>query len=256
LSAHSDLAWLEDSVKEAVKLFWQKRDGGAGVLGGKTLHAFVKIIERVVAENGLPDAQIHTGKNSSQLPGYFRPHKSWDVVVTDGEKLVAAVEFKSQVGSIGNNFNNRTEEVLGSGIDLSTAIEESAFGLEANIFTGYLTLVEKSDESLATPKIGMNHFPVMHGFLLDESQRDKYVKNAKGVYPRFEGISYLHRYDVMCKRLMQKNLYKAAALLAVPNENPNTGNFESVSQETSIKIFMTKLAQHCYLSALLKQQGL
>ena len=28
--------------------------------------------------------------------------------------LVAAVEFKSQVGSIGNNFNNRTEEALGN----------------------------------------------------------------------------------------------------------------------------------------------
>ena len=48
-------------------------------------------------------------------------------MVVDGT-LLAAFEFKSQVGpSFGNNFNNRTEEALGSATDLWTAFREGAF---------------------------------------------------------------------------------------------------------------------------------
>ncbi len=39
--------------------------------------------------------------------------KKWDLLVVEG-CLIAAIEFKSQVGSFGNNYNNRTEEALGS----------------------------------------------------------------------------------------------------------------------------------------------
>lgn len=49
------------------------------------------------------------------LPGYFRPTKLWDLLVIYKGELIAAIELKSQVGpSFGNNFNNRTEESIGT----------------------------------------------------------------------------------------------------------------------------------------------
>lgn len=246
---------MNDAVKDAVRSFWTTRNGGSGVLSGKTLDPFVDIIARVVKESGLENAEIHTGVNTSQLPGFFRPHKSWDAVVINDGKLVVAVELKSQVGSIGNNFNNRSEEVLGSGIDLRTAIEESAFGDDAAIFTGYLIIVEKSDKTLATPNIRMKFFPVMHGFLLDESERGStYCKQKDGSFPTAKGIAYLDRYDVMCKRLMMKGLYNAAAVVAAPNKDHDEGNYESVSAQTSIETFMTRLSSHCRVVASINKQ--
>lgn len=247
--------WLDNSVKGAVRKFWASRDGGNGVLGGKTLDSFVEIIERVVKESGLVNAKTYTGRNTSQLPGFFRPHKSWDVVVINEGELIVAVEFKSQVGSIGNNFNNRTEEVLGSSIDLKTAYEECAFGEDATIFTGYMILVEKSNNTLKTPRIEMKHFPVMEGFLLDESERGvTYKKLSDGSYPRTLGISYLDRYDVMCKRLMVKGLYTATAVIAAPNEDHHLGQYEHVSPQTSIETFIAKLASHCSVVANIQAQ--
>ncbi|MFP3797385.1 PaeR7I family type II restriction endonuclease [Paraburkholderia sp. SIMBA_027] len=250
-----DVRDYDEDIKHAVRTFWTVRDGGKGVLAGKTLHEFLEIIKKVVKENGLPDAEIYTGKNTSQLPGFFRPHKCWDAVVINHGELVAAIEFKSQVGSIGNNFNNRTEEVLGSAIDLKNAVEEDAFGDDANIFTGYIIVVEKSASTDVTPKIQMKFFPVMQGFLLDETKRDtEYQKGKDGGYPSLRGISYLHRYDVMCKRLMLKKLYSAASLVAVPNQDHHLGSYEHVSAETSIVTFLAKLAAHCQVAARINEQ--
>jgi len=49
------------------------------------------------------------------------------LVIKNGH-LFVAIEAKSQVGpSFGNNFNNRTEEAMGSALDLWTAFREGAF---------------------------------------------------------------------------------------------------------------------------------
>lgn len=250
-----EFPWLDASVKEAVRSFWKLRDGGLGVQGGKTLDLFVQIIARVVHEAGLAGAEVFTGRNTSQVPGFFRPHKSWDVVVINKGSLLAAIELKSQVGSIGNNFNNRTEEVLGSSIDLKTAIEEAAFGESPNIFTGYIIVVEKSEKTLATPRIGMTYFPVMEGFLLNEELREsQYVKDSNGKYPGMKGVSYLSRYDIMCQRLMMKGLYTSTALVAVPNRDHDSGLYDNVSPQTSIKTFLTRLSAHCHVVSVIEKQ--
>lgn len=238
----------DTEISEAIKYFWNARDGGKGVLGGKTLDGFVELIANTIKQTELHNVEILTGKNTSQLPGFFRPHKSWDVVVVSNGELVAAIELKSQVGSIGNNFNNRTEEVLGSGIDLSTAIEEQAFSQSSEIFTGYMIVVEDSLQSKKEPYINMSHFPVMKGFLKDEEERDNcYSKNSTGTYPRAVGISYMDRYDLLCKRLVQKKLYTAAAVIESDPEQSNIGQFSCVSNQTSIQAFLTKLVNHCNL---------
>lgn len=236
-------------MKSAVRNFWTVRNGGSGVLGGKTLDGFIELIRQVVESSNLDDFQIHTGKNTSQLPGYFRPHKSWDIVVTSNGYLVAAVELKSQVGSIGNNFNNRTEEVLGSGLDLSTAIEENAFLPSVRPFMGYLILVEDSETTRRSAQISMDHFPVMQGFLADENNRDKNYQPINGKYPRVAGVSYLERYEILCRKLMARRIYDAASVIAASSENSVTGNYRNLSASTSVDAFIQQLTNHCNLFA-------
>lgn len=240
-----ELEVIKARVEDAVRSFWSIRAGGKGVLGGKTLDAFANIVKDIV-KHSLPEATICGRGCVAEVPGFFRPHKSWDLIIIDAGKLVAAIEFKSQVGSIGNNFNNRTEEVLGSSLDLQTAIEEKAFGLEANVFSGYMILVEDSAKSRANPKIKMKYFPVMEGFLADESERGgKYAPNESGTYPSIKGISYIERYDMMCKRLVMKKMYTATAVITSQPEMGSRGVYGHVTKETSIEAFLIKLSKHC-----------
>ena len=241
---------MSNKINNAIKHFWAVRSGGRGVLGGKTLDGFITIIEEVIKESGLINVEIHTGKNTSQLPGYFRPHKSWDAIAISKGRLIAAIELKSQVGSIGNNFNNRTEEVLGSGIDLHTAIEEGAFSNDTEIFTGYLIPVENSEKTRSSTTVNMKFFPVMPTFLANESVRNTtYKSNSSGKYPCVQGISYLERYDLLCKRLVLRNIYTATALIVADEAHSDTGKYRDFTPQTSINTFLTKLKNHCKIIA-------
>jgi hypothetical protein len=68
--------------------------------------------------------------------------------VADG-RFLAGIEFKSQVGSFGNNYNNRTEESIGSAVDLWAAYREGAFEPSARPWLGYLMLLEEAAGSIA-----------------------------------------------------------------------------------------------------------
>ena len=87
----------------------------ASVTGGKNMDGFIDFVVDLVKANGLQYASIHQQRALLTLPGYFRPTKLWDLLVLNHGRLLAAIELKSQVGpSFGNNFNNRTEEAIGS----------------------------------------------------------------------------------------------------------------------------------------------
>ena len=58
----------------------------------------------------------------------FRETKQKQLTASgDSSNRGAAVELKSQIGSYGNNFNNRAEESIGSAVDLWTAFRENQF---------------------------------------------------------------------------------------------------------------------------------
>lgn len=240
----------EARVAEAVKEFWRVRDAD-GVRGGKTLDGFVGLLAWVVHNNGLPNAQITTGRQA-QLPGYFRPTKSWDVVIRNNGTLIAAIELKSIADSFGKNSNNRNEEALGSGIDIKEAFQENAFEGLTRLFTGYLILVEDCAETLANIQIQIKHFRAMKEFMANPDSREEvYIRGADGLFPVIDGISYMGRFDILCKRLMQKNLYTAAAVLKTPRTAVNNGDFGSVSRDTSIKAFLASLASHAETIAVI-----
>ncbi len=130
-----------------------------------------------------------------ELPGYFRPTKKWDVIVVRDGKLCAAIEMKSQVGpSFGNNFNNRSEEAIGSSTDFWVAYREGALGRQQP-WLGYFLLVEDSLKSQSPVRMARAVFEPM---------------------PIFKDTSYLQRYAILCQRLVLERNYTSAALLASP----------------------------------------
>ena len=247
-----NLNGYENRVSEAVKSFWEIRER-EGVRAGKTLDAFASLLSWVVHNNGLPDATVLTGRKA-QLPGFFRPTKSWDVLILDDDTLIAAIELKSIADSFGKNANNRNEEALGSGIDIKEAFEENAFEGLTRLFTGYLILVEDCQETLSSVQIQIKHFRAMEEFMLQpETREEAYVRNSKGEFPAVAGVSYMDRFDILCRRLMQKNLYSATAVIKSPRTAINDGEYGSVSRDTSIKAFLASLASHVETIAVIKE---
>src|SRR5207248_5027848 len=156
----STLSQLPTYVREAVKFYWQTRakqidkqksaggtDQGlrSAVTGGAQMDGFIELLTKLVIEAGIDRSHIFYRRGFLELPGYFRPTKQWDFIVVVKDQLVAALETKSQVGpSFGNNFNNRTEEAMGSALDLWTAFREKAFGRAIRPWLGYTFLLEDS----------------------------------------------------------------------------------------------------------------
>ena len=130
---------LEQRLRAAIGQFWSTReaqaqkqgvatgakDAGAraAVTGGAQMNGFISLVRDLLRDNGLPDAHVYCDK-CIELPGWYRPEKKWDLLVVADGRLLASLEFKSQVGSFGNNYNNRTEEAIGSAVDLWTAYRE------------------------------------------------------------------------------------------------------------------------------------
>ncbi len=102
------------------------------------------------------------------------------------------MEFKSQVGSFGNNFNNRTEESLGSATDIWTAYREGAFAISQRPWLGYVMVLEEVARSLSPVGVKEPHFPV---------------------FPEFREASYAERYEIMMTKLVRERLYDSAAFL-------------------------------------------
>ena len=181
-------------------------------------------MEEVVYRNGLSDAVVLQQGRVLTLPGYFRPTKLWDFLVLRNDRLIAALEFKSQVGpSFGNNFNNRTEEVVGTAVDLWTAYRENAFGEQPRPFLGWLILLEDAPESRKPVNNPSHHFPV---------------------FADFRDASYAGRYDILCKKLVQERLYSAACILTSPRYASGNGEYTEMSEMTGLRTFVSEFAGH------------
>ncbi len=115
------------------------------VTGGSQMGAMEVLVADILCEAGLNKIDIKT-RTSLELPGYYRSEKKWDLIVVFDGQLVTAMEFKSQVGpSFGNNFNNRSEEAIGSATDIWVAYREGRFGKAPAPFLGYFFLLEDCD---------------------------------------------------------------------------------------------------------------
>jgi type II restriction enzyme len=239
-----DLVNYERKTRAAVKEFWGHRaaarqkqlvsgksDQGerAGVTGGKNMDGFIGLALALVRANGMADAEIHQEREVLTLPGFFRPTKLWDLIVLYKGELIAALELKSHVGpSFGNNFNNRTEEAIGTAHDFWTAYREEALGKQPRPFVGWLMLVEDAPKSREPVRISSPHFPV---------------------FPEFQGASYLRRYDLLCQKLVQEQLYTSASVIASKRATSAAGAYSEFSAMSGLRTLVTSLAGHVAAAA-------
>lgn len=63
------------------------------------------------------------------------------------------------------------------------------------------------------------------------------------LFPEFQGASYVKRYDILCQRLIQEQLYTTAAVIATPRTAASTGDYVDLSEMTSLKTFVASLGE-------------
>ena len=226
---------LDAKLREAVRHFWRTRQsqstrqaesedrdrGGRGaVTGGKQMDGFVRLVRELLIAAKVPESCIAVDKQI-ELPGWFRAEKKWDLVIVHEGELLAALEFKSQIGpSFGNNFNNRTEEALGSATDIWAAYREGAFRPSARPFLGYFMLLEDCQRSRSPVKVVEPHFPV---------------------FPEFRNASYRDRYAILIEKLLRERLYDGACLLLSGAASVDTGDYLEPHPELTFSKFVTPL---------------
>jgi len=246
-----NLDGYKERVEKAVQSFWKTRHN-SGVRSGKTLDEFIQLLTWVVQSNGLPEARVVHGR-AAQVPGFFRPSKTWDMLILNENTLIAAIELKSIADSFGKNANNRTEEALGSGLDLKEAFAEDAFEGLNSAFSGYILVVEDCKQTATNVKIQMKNFRAMTEFMAYPEDRDaKYVRGSNGSFPSIDGVSYLKRFDILCKHLMKKKLYTSACVISAHREPGDGVVYDEVTPETSVMFFLAALAGHAQFVAATK----
>lgn len=226
---------LDLKLREAVARFWSSRetqaqkqgvksgvrDAGAraAVTGGSQMDGFVDLVRDLLEESGVNKPLIYCERHV-ELPGWFRPEKKWDLLVVVDGRLIAAIEFKSQVGSFGNNYNNRTEEALGSATDLWAAYREGAFKPSARPWLGYVMLLEESPASTRPVKAQEPHFKV---------------------FKEFQAASYARRYEILLTKLVRERLYDATCFLMSNSSDGVRGQYREPVPELSFANFVSSL---------------
>lgn len=209
----------------AIKHFWRTKNqqskhssdssNRGAVTAGKQLDGFLTLLKEVCISAGVPDECIYVDNN--YIPGFFRSSKNWDfIIISPSGKLLVMIELKSQVGSYGNNFNNRSEEALGSATDLWTACREHEFPTCGAPWLGYLMLIGDDEKSRIPVKNYTNHYPVL---------------------PEFENASYIERYRILCEKLVTERLYSATCLISTKDSD----TFNDVTEGLSITRFVSSL---------------
>jgi hypothetical protein len=226
---------LENGLRKAIQHFWttretqaQKqgsktgsRDAGArtAVTGGRQMDGFISLVRDYLCENGLPKTQVYCEKRI-EIPGWYRPEKKWDLLIVENEQFLAGIEFKSQIGSFGNNYNNRTEEAIGSACDLWAAYREGAFKPSARPWLGYMMLLEDAPGSSRAVRAQEPHFKV---------------------FPEFKNASYAKRYEILLTKLMRERLYDSACFLLSDSKHGLKGEYKEPAIELTFENFMTSL---------------
>lgn len=221
---------------DAVQHFWRTREHQAtdqqvhgtrdqgqrgAVTGGHQMDRFAETIVQLLSDAGVSESHIFFRKRL-ELPGFYRPTKQWDLLVVVDGVLRAAIELKSQVGpSFGNNFNNRTEEAMGTALDIWTAYREGAFQTEPAPWLGYLFLLEDCPSSRTEVKVAEPHFLV---------------------FPEFRKASYAKRYELFCRKLVRERQYNAACFLLAERDQADAPiNYQVPASDLSPITFLDSL---------------
>jgi len=231
-------AEIDSYIQKAVSHYWQTRavqktkqeQGGkadqglrSAVTGGAQMDGFIDLFSSLISKAGIPEKYIFR-KKAVELPGFFRPTKEWDLVVVKDCKLLVVLEAKSQVGpSFGNNFNNRTEEAMGSAVDVWTAFRERAYLNSPQPFLGYFFMLEDCEASNRPISVQEPHFKV---------------------FPEFTNASYMKRYELFCRKLVLERHYTATSFITSTMQNGVRGVYRTPAEDLSVEHFAKVLIGH------------
>lgn len=255
--------------QNAIKHWWETKQVNAkGIanaqggtrdqnLRGDTMDGFRDVILDILTDIGVKRDDIFCGgqltKHASNLPSFYRASKNWDVLVVKNSHykrlhnpklglpvLTAAIEFKSQSGSIGNNQNNRIEESIGNAYDFWASYENENFmRLIPRPWLGYLFVgrYEGGAEDKGV-QINQPHFPSDPAFAgANASEREQKLK--------YRGPSYAERYRVFLKRMIAKKKYDGASFLVTDQDiAQDVPNYRVLYPELSGTQFVDGLRRH------------
>lgn len=211
-----DLANFQSSVDTATM-----RGGDAS----GTIQRLVTLLTDLVSRNGYGDEEIMTkGSGSTMLPGFYESITEWDFMVMRRCRLIAVIRWDAVPSPAQENEHHRAAEVVYAAHALQAARRSGMLGEPAyRPFVGWLMLVEDATGSRSPVAERSPHFPVR---------------------PEFQNASYLQRYDLLCRKLMQESLYTAASVITSPATAARNGKFAEVSEPTGLKNFITTFAAH------------
>lgn len=210
--------WATKKTAKSKKSQGGTRDAN---LHGKTMDGFATTLREFLVGLGVNPKHIfaggHLATSPSILPSYFRPSKNWDLIVlansrfhaakgdSGGPVLYAAVEFKSQDKSIGNNQNNRLEESIGNAQDFWITYAHSGFERQQpRPWLGYLFVGKYEPASDGKPvQIKQPHFFAMELFRKEGSDHAA----------NYSGPSYSERYKIFMKQSVGARLYDVGAFI-------------------------------------------
>lgn len=259
----------ETIFQEAIDFWWnskktnhkriQKSQGGSRNenLRGDTMDGFRDAIVKALIDLGVRKSDLFFGNSfsarASNLPAYFRATKNWDIIVCknaridragefemEAPSLIAAIEFKSQTGSTGNNQNNRIEESIGNAVDFWAAYEHGTLGpLLPRPWLGYL-FVGRYPEGAEEQSVQINH-PLIQ---VDKSFQKENPASTGSSF-RVSGISYAERYKVFLERMIGKKLYDGASFLTTDEDlRAATPNYRVLYPSLSGTAFLDGLIRH------------
>jgi hypothetical protein len=213
-----------DPTQAAVSLFWTRRadqiaalsDGG--IAGGAAraaghMNGIRDLVKNIFIQAGMPSESIIY---EPYLPGFYRARKRWDMAVRYKGALTGALEFKSQVGSVGKNINNRFEEALGSGTDTWAAQKKFAAYGEIPPWLGYVFVLREDEETEHPGRPTDALFPPD---------------------PTFSGMSYNQRYQEMLKRFIGDNIYQAGWFITTKTDENGRVSYAEPLATASGKAF-------------------
>ena len=228
---------IDEAMREAVASFWaargraqaqgQESDHGrrSAATSGLQLDPMMDLIVGTLLNAGAAQRDgIHVGQRISVLPGYYRPQKTWDLVVTKAGQLGAVIELKSHIGpSFGNNFNNRSEEALGNASDFWVAYREGAFAATTTPWIGYFMLLEDHPKSRKSLRV---YEPLFE------------------VFPEFKGASYMKRYELLLRRLKRERMYTNAAFVVSTDPSLGPIRISEPAQDLAFEPWIRSLIAH------------
>lgn len=215
-----------DPTQVAVSLFWTRRtdqldnlaDGGlagGGARAGGHMDGIRDLVRSIFIDVGMPPLSI---VYEPYLPGFYRARKRWDMAIRYKGALVAALEFKSQVGSVGKNINNRFEEALGTATDTWAAQTKFAAYGDVPPWLGYVFVLREDRET------EMPNRPIDALFAADTE---------------FRGRSYNQRYQEMLRRFMGDNIYQGGWFITTKMDDKGEVSYAEPLATATGKAFRT-----------------